>query len=131
MNRTTDTPVAPRPVRVLHVTEDLAGGGSQRWLWDIVRLSNRERIVHRVVTVQPDLGRFVYGERLCQVGAFGTLGIGRPPARLRQVHRYLAVGLSRLPSRCKRQLAPLWHAAIVLPLAFAAVIGEYRRFRRT
>jgi glycosyltransferase involved in cell wall biosynthesis len=130
VNRKSDTVVARRPVRVLHVTEDLIGGGSQRWIWDIVRLSNPRRTAHRVVAVQPDLGRFVYGERLRQVGAFGTLGTAATPSPVsRRVHRLLTVGLSRLPSPYKRQLAPVWHAAVVLPMALAALVREYRRFQ--
>src|SRR5256886_11753517 len=56
--------------RVLHIIDGLAGGGSERWVYDIARLSDGARIRHRVVTVHPDLGRFVYAERLGRLGAY-------------------------------------------------------------
>src|SRR2546428_9757805 len=51
------------PVRVLHVIDSLEGGGSQRWLWDIVRLSDSDT-QHRVVAVFPDTGLDAYAMRL-------------------------------------------------------------------
>jgi glycosyltransferase involved in cell wall biosynthesis len=53
-----------RPVRVLHVIDGLAGGGCERWVWDIVRLSDAEKFAHRVVSMEPDTGDFVYADRL-------------------------------------------------------------------
>ena len=111
-------------------------GGPGRWRKPALDLGYRPPVQPRADRATggrrpAGLGRFLYGERLCQVGAFGTLGAAGPPSPLlRRVHRLLTLGLNRLPSRCKRQLA-LWHAAVVLPLAFAAVVGEYRRFSRT
>src|SRR5205085_4947878 len=61
-----------RPVRVLHLIDGLAGGGSERWIWDLVRLRDPRRVEPRVVTIHPDLGRFVYAERLRQAGAYGA-----------------------------------------------------------
>jgi len=40
--------------RVLHIIDTLGGGGSERLVWDIVRLSDPARVKHRVVTVFPD-----------------------------------------------------------------------------
>src|SRR5439155_17929865 len=57
------------PVRVLHIIGSLGGGGSERLLWDAVRRSNPARVRHRVVTVYPDNGRFVYAARLAALGA--------------------------------------------------------------
>src|SRR5436190_18247082 len=57
-------------VRVLHIIDGLGGGGSERWVYDIARLSDGARTCHRVVTVHPDLGRFVYAERLGELGAY-------------------------------------------------------------
>lgn len=64
---------ANAPVRVLQIIDTLGGGGSERLLWDIVRLSNPSRMQHRVVTFFPDgyIGPFVYGERLLNLGAYG------------------------------------------------------------
>lgn len=53
-----------RPVRVLHLIDGLSWGGSQRWLWDIVRLSDPNSLTHRVVTIYPDSGDYVYADRL-------------------------------------------------------------------
>ena len=61
-----------RPARVLHVIDGLAGGGSERWVYDIVRLSDTRVVQHRVVTVHPDLGRYVYADRLRALGALGA-----------------------------------------------------------
>ena len=52
------------PVRVMHLIDGLGGGGSERWVWDIVRLSRAARCTHRVVTFYPDNGRFVYSDAL-------------------------------------------------------------------
>jgi glycosyltransferase involved in cell wall biosynthesis len=62
-----------RPLRVLHIVDTLGGGGSERLVWDIVRLSDQTRVKHRVVTIFPDgyLLPFVYAEPLRQLGAYG------------------------------------------------------------
>src|SRR5437870_379910 len=63
-----------RPVRVLHIIDTLAGGGTERIVWDTVRLSDPQRVIYRVVTFFPDgyLGPFVYADRLRQAGAYGS-----------------------------------------------------------
>ncbi len=58
-----------RPLRVLHLIDGLGGGGCERWLWDIVRLSG-ENIEHRIVTVHPDSGDYVYAARLRAEGVY-------------------------------------------------------------
>jgi glycosyltransferase involved in cell wall biosynthesis len=58
------------PLRVLHVIDSLNGGGAERWVWDIVRLSDPARVRHHVVTVFPDGPEFVYADRLARLGAF-------------------------------------------------------------
>lgn len=62
-----------RPLRVLHIIDSLGGGGSERLIWDIVRLSDQTRVKHRVVTIFPDgyFGPFVYAEPLRELGAYG------------------------------------------------------------
>jgi len=61
-----------RPLRVLHIIDTLGGGGSERLVWDIVRLSDPARVQHRVVTIFPDgyLVPFVYAEGLRELGAY-------------------------------------------------------------
>jgi glycosyltransferase involved in cell wall biosynthesis len=60
-----------RPVRVLHLIADLGGGGSERLLWDIVRLSKTDNFKHQVMTVYPESsGDFIYADRLQQSGAY-------------------------------------------------------------
>jgi glycosyltransferase involved in cell wall biosynthesis len=63
-----------RPLRVLHIIDTLGGGGSERLVWDIVRLSDPARVQHRVVTIFPDgyLVPFVYAEPLRELGAYGS-----------------------------------------------------------
>jgi glycosyltransferase involved in cell wall biosynthesis len=62
-----------RPLRVLHIIDTLGGGGSERLLFDIVRLSDQTRVKHRVATIFRDgfLVPFVYGEPLRELGAYG------------------------------------------------------------
>ena len=54
--------------------DTLGGGGSERLVWDIVRLSDPKLVKHRVVTFLPDGAQnpFVYAEQLRQVGAYGN-----------------------------------------------------------
>lgn len=60
-----------RPVRVLHLINGLSGGGLERWLRDVVRLSDPAAVTHRVVVVYPDLGGDpVYAEALAEAGAY-------------------------------------------------------------
>ncbi|BCA54211.1 glycosyl transferase family 1 [Nitrospira sp. KM1] len=58
------------PVRVLHLIDGLSWGGSQRWVWDIVRLSDPRHFTHRIVTINPDGGDYVYAERLEAAGVY-------------------------------------------------------------
>lgn len=59
-----------RPVRVLHLIDGLGGGGCERWLWDIIRLSNSESFEHIVITLHPDPGDYVYADRLRSRGVY-------------------------------------------------------------
>jgi glycosyltransferase involved in cell wall biosynthesis len=63
-----------RPVRVLHIIDTLGGGGSERLVWDIVRLSDPARVQHRVVTIFREgyLAIPVYTEPLRELGAYGS-----------------------------------------------------------
>lgn len=59
-----------RRVRVLHLIDGLGGGGCERWLWDIVRLTPPDAFEHRIVTIHPDSGDYVYAGRLRALGAY-------------------------------------------------------------
>jgi glycosyltransferase involved in cell wall biosynthesis len=82
------------PVRVLHLIDSLAGGGSEQLLWDQVRLSPGD-IEQKVLTVFPDHGGSGYAQRLRSRGAYP-----QPPAGA------LFEGLRRGAAR--RPGAPPW-----------------------
>ncbi len=114
------------PVKVLHVIDGLAGGGSERWVFETVRLAHPDRVRQRVTTVHPDLRRFVYGDRLRAVGAYGRgAGAVKPPQDPQApaaTRTPLAGGGSLRPL-----LRPLWHWGAVFPLAAARITAELRR----
>ena len=68
-----------RPLRVLHIIDTLGGGGSERLVFDIVRLSDQTRVKHRVATIFRDgfLAPFVYGESLRELGAYGDRAVSK------------------------------------------------------
>jgi len=59
-----------RPVRVLHLVAQLGGGGAERWVWDLVRLSDPSILQHRVFPLMLDRGDFVYADRLADARAY-------------------------------------------------------------
>lgn len=64
-------PLSARPLRVLNLIDGLSGGGSERLLWDTVRLTDPARVRHLVATTSPDwFGDFHYADRLHQAGAY-------------------------------------------------------------
>jgi glycosyltransferase involved in cell wall biosynthesis len=95
---------------VLHIIDGLGGGGSERHVWEIVRLTDPQQVSHRVVTVFPDDGSFVYAERLRRAGAY------LQPSALETEGAANGAGLSTLiksglSTRLKRPLRPLRSAA--------------------
>jgi glycosyltransferase involved in cell wall biosynthesis len=91
--------MASRPVRVLHLIAELGGGGSERWLWDVVRLSSPEQFEHTVATIYPDYsGNFVYADQLRATGAYQETPEKPEP---RFLHK-LIKGLRRQRSRLTR-----------------------------
>jgi len=76
-------------VRVLHLIVGLSGGGSERWLRDVVALSSGD-LDHRVVTVIPDGGEDpVYAEELQALAAYQPPRVAAPAkAALRGVRRH-------------------------------------------
>jgi len=126
-----------RPIRVLHAIDGLGGGGSERWIWELVRLSDPTRVVHRVVPIHFDLGRFVYAERLRAAGAMRSTR--RAPSRLGGDHlgpsqpadgRLLPRSpLRDCPAAIRRGLVRLWHYGAVFPAAAVRSVDESIRFR--
>jgi glycosyltransferase involved in cell wall biosynthesis len=119
------------PVRVLHVIDGLAGGGSERFLWDIVRLSDPARVRYRVLTIYPGLGRFVYSESLRDLGVYGDRVDGAPLWRSarRGIGRATAAALRLTPLPIRGWLRPVWYWFVVFPAAACRLALEARRFR--
>jgi glycosyltransferase involved in cell wall biosynthesis len=99
---------------VLHIIDGLGGGGAERLLWDIVRLSDQRQVRHAVVTVFPDDGSFVYAERLRSVGAYHQPAAGADAGNASADSGLAHIIGSRLPSSLKRPLKPLRDAAVSL-----------------
>ncbi len=133
-----------RPVRVLHIIDTLGGGGSERLLWDIVRLSDPARVQHRVVTIFPDgyLVPFVYAEPLRELGAYrGKITGTASPSQLAGndgPSRTRTAG-SKLPAVLKKPLVGLLnfgfsigrdirHMAVHIR-SMLSVPAEYLRFK--
>lgn len=134
-----------RPVRVLHIIDTLGGGGSERLVWDIVRLSDPARVKHRVVTIFREgyLATPVYAEPLRQLGAYGGSRKGAKEQRevkdLTTPFAPLRPGVKYLPPALKKSLVSLWnfafsiwqhmkHAAKHIP-SMVTIPAEYFRFR--
>lgn len=111
--------MANQPIRVLHSIDDLGGGGSERWLWDIVRLSDPSVVLHRVVTVRPEAGDAVYSEPLRRLGALGRPQTARAMAQAPAA----ASGGRHSPGRA------LLRGLKALGPTSARVAEELRRFR--
>lgn len=134
-----------RPLRVLHIIDTLGGGGSERLLWDIVRLSDPARVQHRVVTIFPDryLVPFVYAEPLRELGAYGGKRdfshdgetVQRENINVAPLRRHMR----NLPPPLKNPLVRIWnfafsirrdmkHAVAHIP-SMATIPAEYFRFK--
>lgn len=83
--------VRASPIRVLHLIDGLSWGGSQRWVWDIVRLSDTDRFRHYIVTICPDSGDYVYADRLEAAGVYRNVVESRALRLLRKaiLHRFI------------------------------------------
>src|SRR5215217_312233 len=133
-----------RPVRVLHIIDTLGGGGSERLVWDIVRLSDPARVQHMVVTIFPDgyLVPFVYAEPLRELGAYrGTITAAASPSQSAMnsgPSRTRTAG-SKLPAVLKKPLVGLlnlgfssWRDVKNLAVhvrSMLSVPAEYLRFK--
>jgi glycosyltransferase involved in cell wall biosynthesis len=117
--------VVPEPVRVLHLIDGLAGGGSERWVYDIARLSEPGRVQHRVVAVHPDRGRFVFANRLTDLGAYGTRSRDHEATTTRKEHSQRRRGKGA-PLRLLRRS---WMVGVILPGGAFRTIREWIGFR--
>jgi glycosyltransferase involved in cell wall biosynthesis len=91
-------------IRVLHVIDGLAGGGAERWVYDIVRLSRSDDVEHRVVSVFPDVGDFVYRSRLVELGAYDSRAVTGVAMRSLEIKVRELAASGRTPS-LRRALA--------------------------
>jgi glycosyltransferase involved in cell wall biosynthesis len=114
-----------RPLRVLHIIDTLGGGGSERLVWDIVRLSDPAHVQHRVVTIFRDgyLVPFVYAEALGELGAYRSKGLvkenfSRQDAKAQRRKGILTrlcafapwrLGVKNLPPALKNPLVRIWN----------------------
>ena len=133
--------MTPVPVKVLHTIDGLAGGGSERWVWNLVRLADPGRAVHRVVPLHFDRGRFVYADRLRALGALpgrasGTLEGAAAVAlgddllvRPAGAPSRTTGAISRLPDPLQPWAIRLWHHGVVFPAAAGRLALEFARFR--
>jgi glycosyltransferase involved in cell wall biosynthesis len=96
------------PVRVVHLIDGLGGGGSERWIWDIVRLSDPSRVQHLVVTIHPDFGEFVYSEQLRMRNAYGQVPKRRVLFWLREAIQKLSGRRFLTPAR--KLCSLLWYS---------------------
>ena len=133
-----------RPLRVLHIIDTLGGGGSERLVWDIVRLSDPARVQHRVLTIFREgyLATPVYAEPLRQLGAYGKRDFSRSGATTQRKNINAAPLRRRgrnLPPVLKKPLVRIWnfafsiwrqlkHAAAHVPSMFT-IPAEYFRFK--
>jgi glycosyltransferase involved in cell wall biosynthesis len=133
-----------RPLRVLHIIDTLGGGGSERLVWDIVRLSDPARVRHRVVTIFPDgyLVPFVYAEPLRELGAYRGKVTAAPNSSQPTVSvtpsRTRSVG-AKFPTVLKRPLVSLvnlgfsvWQQVKRIAMHFPSMLSvpaEYLRFK--
>ena len=117
---------ATAPVRVLHVIDGLGGGGIERWLWDIVRLSDQESYRYQVVTVQPDETGSAYVDRLRRHGAYD-------PPRRSPVLSFLGRAIDSAVVRVRRNPSPsrVYPGRLLqsYTLAFRRLIGSLHHFR--
>jgi glycosyltransferase involved in cell wall biosynthesis len=111
---------------VLHIIDGLGGGGSQRWIWDIVRLTPPETARYLVLTVQLDETGSPYVDRLRRHGVY------EPPGAS-PVLRFVGSALDGAVVRLRRNPSPprvypgwLLQAYVA---ALRRLVAALRRFR--
>ncbi len=120
---------ASRAIRVLHLIDGLEGGGSERLLFDLVRLSEG-RVHHRVMTIYREsahqVGPFVYAAGLRELGAY------RAPPRIvpRRDHPIGTIARSAIAGGPFDGLArAVWTAGTVLGPGIVRSFREALDFR--
>jgi len=117
-----------RPVKVLHLIDGLGGGGSERLLYDIVRLSDPVVAEHRIVTIHPDRGKYVYAEPLRKLGVYSRKGPELEKAERPTLPEAQGV---KLAYKCLYQwwaIRKIYHWGIFFVTACLTFV-EYIRFR--
>jgi glycosyltransferase involved in cell wall biosynthesis len=132
-----------RTLRVLHIIDTLGGGGSERLVWDIVRLSDPARVKHRVVTIFQEgyLAAPVYAEPLRQLGAYGSRDqkVQRGEHESTTSFAPLRRSGSNLPPTLKKPAVRIWNSAFSIGQqvkriaahvpSMLSIPAEYSRFR--
>jgi glycosyltransferase involved in cell wall biosynthesis len=114
-----------RPLRVLHLICGLGGGGVERWLRDVIRLSSSEQLTHEVISMYPDLGGPpVYADELSDRGAFQT---GQSPVQRRLFGPVLRwIRARERPSRMPKYLSFAMRLGVNLLASFRIAKSVYR-----
>ena len=115
-----------RPLRVLHIVDCLRAGGTERAIWDLVRLSDRSLVDPRVVTACAESADSVLAEPLSSAGvhlrAIRRLESGSWQERL----------LDAMPERGKERLWSMlgpYQSSARCAQACGRIALEYLRFR--
>ena len=128
---------------MLHIIDTLGGGGSERLVWDIVRLSDPTRVKHRVVTIFREgyLVAPVYAEPLRQLGAYGSKeDFSQKDAKAQTTTSFASSRRGRnLPPALKKPLVRSWNSAFSIGQevkriaahvpSTLSIPAEYFRFR--
>jgi glycosyltransferase involved in cell wall biosynthesis len=118
-----------RPVRVLHIIDTLGGGGAERQVADIVRLSAPADSTHFVVTILPDCAdTFVYAQELQARRAYER---SAPTVGSQLIAKWVTVARrnkAAFPAALWRVLSLLWHAAVT-PFAIRRIAQVFAHFR--
>jgi len=117
---------APRPIRVLHTISGLSGGGLERWLVDIIRLSDPAEVEHSVFVLYPDLGGSpVYDDDLA---GRGILHVRGPGLRTRLLAGLARRGRARKTTAFHDRLS-LFSRALLCPIELPRAIRVFRQAR--
>ena len=112
------------PIRVLHIIDQLADGGAQQLVWDLVRFADRGAVQQQVVSIMLDRGDFVYAHRMAEAGVYRhplfSLVARRVQRPIRQMNGLPRQSLSRRSVGLIWRMACFTRAALSLPAKVAA-----------